>query len=123
MKVLTIIILSSFWSMFGMEPVQPDDISVYDQPAGYESSYRSESSVTVDVESKQYEDKGWVSGDDELHVNGYPTNADGYSNNPTYDGRYGNKGWVYDCDELHVTGLPSDPETGYTRPGYYGNID
>lgn len=32
------------------------------------------------------------------------------------------KGWVYSADELHVIGLP-EGETGYTLPGYYGDID
>ncbi len=32
------------------------------------------------------------------------------------------KGWVYSCDELHVIGLP-EGENGYTKPGWYGDID
>ena len=39
-------------------------------------------------------------------------------------GSYGGtgKGWVYSADELHVIGLP-EGENGYTKPGYYGDID
>ncbi len=32
------------------------------------------------------------------------------------------KGWVYSSDELHVIGLP-EGENGYTKPGYYGDVD
>ncbi len=32
------------------------------------------------------------------------------------------KGWVYSADELHVIGLP-EGENGYTKPGWYGDID
>ena len=32
------------------------------------------------------------------------------------------KGWVYSVDELHVIGL-LEGEDGYTRPGWYGDID
>ena len=32
------------------------------------------------------------------------------------------KGWVYSTDELHVIGLP-EGENGYTKPGWYGDID
>ena len=33
------------------------------------------------------------------------------------------KGWVYSTDELHVINLPEDKETGYTKSGWYGNIE
>lgn len=32
------------------------------------------------------------------------------------------KGWVYSTDELHVVGLP-EGENGYTKPGWYGDVD
>ena len=32
------------------------------------------------------------------------------------------RGWVYSVDELHVVGLPTG-ENGYTKPGWYGDID
>ena len=32
------------------------------------------------------------------------------------------KGWVYSADELHVIGLPTG-ENGYTKPGYYGDVE
>ena len=32
------------------------------------------------------------------------------------------RGWVYGTDELHVVGLPTD-ERGYTKAGWYGDID
>ncbi len=32
------------------------------------------------------------------------------------------KGWVYSVDELHVIGLP-EGKNGYTKPGWYGDID
>ncbi len=32
------------------------------------------------------------------------------------------KGWVYSTDELHVVGLP-EGENGYTKPGWYGDIN
>ncbi len=38
----------------------------------------------------------------------------------TYSGS--GKGWVYSVDELHVIGLP-EGENGYTKPGWYGEID
>ena len=42
------------------------------------------------------------------------------NSNNTYSGS--GKGWVYSTDELHVIGLP-EGENGYTKPGWYGNID
>lgn len=32
------------------------------------------------------------------------------------------KGWVYSTDELHVVGLP-EGENGYTKAGWYGDVD
>ena len=118
----------SLMRMFGIEPVEKDDISVYDPPAE-ETVIDNNDNVTIsedkNVKSYTYsEDKGYVYGTDELHVTGTPSNSKGY----TAAGYYGylpqkGKGWVYGVDELHVTGLPVDPETGYTLPGYYGEIE
>ena len=33
------------------------------------------------------------------------------------------RGWIYGADELHVIGLPEDAETGYTKSGWYGDIN
>ena len=44
----------------------------------------------------------------------------GSSSGSSYSGS--GKGWVYSCDELHVIGLP-EGENGYTKPGWYGDID
>ena len=44
----------------------------------------------------------------------------GSSGSYSYSGA--GKGWVYSCDELHVIGLP-EGENGYTKPGWYGDID
>ena len=93
---------------------------------GCYTEYGKDWSVTVDVGGSQNNssvNRGYVYGQDELHVTGAPSDSRGY----TAAGDYTNmpsagKGWVYDADELHVVGLPSDPETGYTLPGYYGNI-
>lgn len=94
---------------------------------GCYTEYGKDWSVTVDNERSQNNssvNRGYVYGEDELHLVGTPSDSSGY----TAAGDYTNqpsqgKGWVYDADELHVTGLPSDPETGYTCPGFYGNID
>ena len=42
------------------------------------------------------------------------------SSSESYSGA--GKGWVYSTDELHVIGLP-EGENGYTKPGWYGDID
>lgn len=94
-----------------------------DIPSESVSKSNSKSKSTKSTKSDQL-NKGFVYGDDELHVVGTPSDSRGY----TAAGYYGSddiggKGWVYDADELHVTGLPTDPETGYTKPGFYGNID
>lgn len=69
------------------------------------------------------QNKGYVFGNDELHVTGTPSDQSGYTKAGDYTGQaQEGKGYVYGCDELHVVGLPSDPETGYTLPGYYGEI-
>ena len=44
----------------------------------------------------------------------------GNSGNSSYSGA--GKGWVYSTDELHVVGLP-EGENGYTKPGWYGDIE
>ena len=44
----------------------------------------------------------------------------GSSNSSGYSGS--GKGRVYSADELHVIGLPTG-ENGYTKPGYYGDVD
>lgn len=116
----------SLMRMFGIEPVEKDDISVYDPPAE-ESIVNDNEEVEEKSTDNVYSypiDKGYVYGTDELHVTGTPSNSKGY----TSAGYYGylpqkGKGWVYGVDELHVTGLPVDPETGYTLPGYYGEIE
>ena len=43
-----------------------------------------------------------------------------YSSGSSYSGS--GKGWVYSADELHVIGLP-EGENGYTKPGWYGDIE
>ena len=48
-----------------------------------------------------------------------PTNSDTTSGTSS-DGS--GKGWVYSTDELHVVGLP-EGDNGYTKPGYYGDVD
>ncbi len=48
------------------------------------------------------------------------SSSSGTSTGSSYSGP--GKGWVYSCDELHVIGLP-EGENGYTKPGWYGNID
>ena len=44
----------------------------------------------------------------------------GSSSSGSYSGP--GRGWVYSVDELHVIGLP-EGENGYTKPGWYGDID
>ncbi len=44
------------------------------------------------------------------------------SSSSTYNYSGSGKGWVYSVDELHVIGLP-EGENGYTKPGWYGDID
>lgn len=94
-----------------------------DIPSASNSTSKNKSKSIKSTKSDQL-NKGFVYGDDELHVVGTQSDSRGY----TAAGYYGSddiggKGWVYDADELHVTGLPTDPETGYTKPGFYGNID
>ena len=57
------------------------------------------------------------------HKSNY-SSADTYSNGGSGTSSYSGsgKGWVYSCDELHVIGLP-EGENGYTKPGWYGDID
>ena len=88
------------------------------------SSGSSESSSTVASQGTYGGvNRGYVFGDDELHVVGTPSDSSGYTSAGDYTNMpSAGKGWVYDADELHVVGLPSDPETGYTLPGSYGNI-
>ena len=90
---------------------------------GCYTEYGKDWSVTVDVGGSQNNssvNRGYVNGDDELHVVGYPTDSEGYSINPSYSGE--SKGYVFPEDELHVIGLPTD-ERGYTKAGNYGRID
>ena len=116
-KIACITIICA-WSLFG---ISPDDITVY-EPKEETEIVTEEKTDNQKTTTYSY-NKGWVQGGDELHINGYPTNGNGYTNNPSYDYvTNGAKGWVYDTDELHVTGLPSDPETGYTKAGNYGII-
>ena len=94
---------------------------------GCYTEYGKESSVTVDIAGSQNNggvNRGYVFGDDELHIIGTPSDSSGYTAAGDYTNQSSKgKGWVYDADELHVIGLPSDPETGYTLPGFYGNIN
>ena len=46
--------------------------------------------------------------------------SSGSSTSSSYSGP--GRGWVYSVDELHVIGLP-EGENGYTKPGWYGDID
>ncbi len=48
------------------------------------------------------------------------TYSGGGSGSSAYTGP--GKGWVYSVDELHVIGLP-EGENGYTKPGWYGDIE
>lgn len=94
-----------------------------DIPAENYVKSNNQSNVSKSVKSDEL-NKGYVFGDDELHVVGTPSDSRGYTAAGDYTGSYsGGKGWVYDADELHVVGLPTDPETGYTMPGFYGNIE
>lgn len=43
------------------------------------------------------------------------------ANTNNSDNSYG-KGWVYSADELHVINLP-EGENGYTKAGWYGDIE
>lgn len=94
-----------------------------DIPASESRTKKKSKSIGKSIKGDEL-NKGYVFGDDELHVVGTPSDSRGYTAAGDYTGSYsGGKGWVYDADELHVTGLPTNPETGYTLPGYYGNID
>lgn len=94
-----------------------------DIPANSSSSSKSTVKSNKSTKSDQL-NKGFVYGNDELHVTGTPSDSKGYTAAGYYGSSdIGGKGWVYDADELHVTGLPTDPETGYTKPGFYGNIE
>ena len=48
------------------------------------------------------------------------TTSSSSSTSSSYSGP--GRGWVYSVDELHVIGLP-EGENGYTKPGWYGDID
>ena len=48
--------------------------------------------------------------------------SSGTSGGTSYGYSGSGKGWVYSVDELHVIGLP-EGENGYTKPGWYGDIN
>ncbi len=124
-KICGILLAFSLLGLFGIEPVEKDDISVYDPPEQKEKSIEaSEIETLSNDESLTKKGKGYVLGTDELHVAETQSDTRGY----TSGGYYGNKsqtgkGLVYASDELHVIGLPTDPNTGYTLPGFYGSIE
>ncbi len=95
-----------------------------DIPAGISDNEASVKIASEDSSQSEELNKGYVYGNDELHVVGTPSDSRGYTAAGDYTNKQTNgKGWVYSVDELHVVGLPTNPSTGYTKAGYYGNIE